>query len=90
MIPFRWPRAGELALPIARQEAAQLHRTLRHGPDPGRDVRREAEAAVQEAQGQHDAAGDGARELDDVRRDLLPPRRGEEGPVPLRRGPAQE
>ena len=43
-----------------------------------------------EPRGQDDGAGDGAGELGDLRRGVLRPRRQAAGPLPLRRGPAQE
>lgn len=86
----RRPRDRQIALPVDRQAAAQLHGAPGQRPDPGRRVRGGAEAAVPEAQGQHDGAGDGAGELHRVRHGLLRPGRGAEGALPLRRGAAQE
>lgn len=86
----RCPRDREIALPVDRQEAAQLHGAPGQRPDPGQRVLDGAEAEVPEAQGQHDGAGDGARELNDVRHGLLRPGPEAQGPLPLRRGAAQE
>ena len=86
----RCPRDREIALPVDRQASAQLHGAPGQRPDAGRRVRGGAEADVPEPPGQDDGAGDGARQLHDVRHGLLRPGREADGALPLRRGAAQE